>query len=257
MNILDFFLGEFSYIFLSIFLILLLILLAKFIGTYPTPLPRSENPATEKKEVIIICIIMLVYLSLYIYALSPYFVSLLGDSYIIGVVFGSIINFLIPFIYVVYKNKWTSGDLGLTSKIRSWPVVIISISSYILLGIYRFFSSEPLELYWYSLLLLLYSNAFLEEFLFRAIVQSKLERSIGQKKALIYQTILFISIHIPANIIRFTVDGSLVRFFWNFGFQFMHGAIYGLVFLKKRILRPSVICNYQTKLAGAKKIMLL
>ena len=257
MNILDFFFGDFSYIFLTILLILILILLAKFIGTYPTPLPRSENPATEKKEVIILGFIMLIYLSLYIYVFSPYLISMLGDSYIIGIIFGTFINFLIPFIYVVYKNKWVSKDLGLTNKIQSWSVVIISISSYVLLGIYSFFRSEPIELYWYSLLLLLYSNAFLEEFLFRGIVQSKLERSIGQKRAIIYQAVLFMSIHIPSNLMRFTIDGDLIRFLWNFGFQLMHGAIYGLVFLKTRSLWPAVICHYLTNWAGATILLFL
>ncbi len=257
MDILDFFLGEFSNIFLTILLILILILLTKFIGTYPTPLPRSENPATEKKEVIILWFIMLIYLSLYIYVLSPYFISMVGDSYIIGVIFGTFINFLIPLVYVVYKNKWNSRDLGLTSKIRSWSVVIISISSYLLLGIYRFFRSEPTELYWYSLLLLFYSNAFLEEFLFRAIVQSKLERSIGQKRALLYQGVLFMLIHIPANLIRFTIEGNFVRFFWSFGFQLIHGAIYGLVFLKTRSIWPAVICHYLTNWAGATILLFL
>ncbi|MBY9014697.1 MAG: CPBP family intramembrane metalloprotease [Candidatus Lokiarchaeota archaeon] len=257
MDILDFFLGEFSYIFLAILLILILILLAKFIGTYPTPFPHSENPATEKKEVIILCFLMLIYLSFFIYLLSPYFISMFGDSYIIGVIFGTFINFLIPFIYVVYKNKWTSRDLGLNSKVRSWSVGIISISSYLLLGFYSFFRSEPIELYWYSLLLLLYSNAFLEEFLFRGIVQSKLERSVGQKRAIIYQGVLFMLIHIPANLIRFTIDGNLVRFFWSFGFQLLHGVIYGLVFLKTRSLWPAVICHYLTNWAGATILLFL
>ncbi|MFW9970444.1 MAG: type II CAAX prenyl endopeptidase Rce1 family protein [Candidatus Odinarchaeota archaeon] len=37
------------------------------------------------------------------------------------------------------------------------------------------------------MLVYLYSNAFLEEFLFRGVIQSKLEKTLGQRKAIIYQ----------------------------------------------------------------------
>jgi membrane protease YdiL (CAAX protease family) len=189
--------------------------------------------------------------------LSPFFLSVFGDSFLIGIIFSTIITFLIPLIYVVYKNNWNIKDLGLTTRIQSWSVAVISILSYILLGIYSFFRSEPMGVYWYYLLLLLYSNAFLEEFLFRAIVQSKLERSIGQRRAIIYQAVLFMLIHIPSNIARFTFDGNLVRFFWNFGFQLLHGVIYGLVFMKTRSIWPGVICHYLTNWAVATILLFL
>jgi membrane protease YdiL (CAAX protease family) len=99
-------------------------------------------------------------------------------------------------------------------------------------------------MYWWFLLLLFYSNAFLEEITFRGFIQTKLEQAVAQKKALIYQAILFMLIHIPANIMRFNLDGNIARFFWNFAFQFVHGLIFGLVFLKTRNIWASVICHY-------------
>ena len=251
MELLDLFFGGFSIIFLGIFLTLILILLAKSIGHYPEPLPRSEKPKMEVLDSIIFWMINFVWLSFFIFLLNPIFINLFGDSYYIGLIVGTLINLLIPSIYVIYKDKWNVNDLALGTKVKSWPIAMYSIIFYLLFGIYNFFRLVPIQLPWYSLLLLFYSNAFLEEFFFRVIIQSKLERALGQFKAIVYQAILFMLIHIPANIIRFTMDGYLPRLIWNFGFQLMHGIIFGIIFMKTRNIWPSVICHFLNNWTGA------
>ncbi|MHA1671129.1 MAG: CPBP family intramembrane glutamic endopeptidase [Promethearchaeota archaeon] len=142
------------------------------------------------------------YLTLYIFILSPIFIDLIGDSNFISLGLGTII-YLIPLIYVRKRDQWTSKDLGSKSEVKSWAVVISSISMYVLFGIYNFFRRAPMEVYWYYLFLFFYSVAFLEEYLFRGIMQTKLEQALGQRKAVLYQAFLFILIHIPGNIMLF------------------------------------------------------
>ncbi|MFX1497047.1 MAG: lysostaphin resistance A-like protein [Promethearchaeota archaeon] len=251
MNIWDFFFGQFGYLFFFLFLIVILILLAKFIGKYPQPFPLSKNPKKEIIEAITLWGIVFTYISISIFLLSPILIKLLGDSFYIGVLFGTVINLIIPLAIVIYINKWNYTELGLSMKIESPSIVIFSIVCYLLLGIYTFFRLGRRDIYWYVLLILLYSNAFLEEFFFRAILQSKLERALGQKYAIICQGILFLLIHIPANLSRFMIDQNLIWCLWNFGFQFIHGINYGLIFMKTRNLWPSVICHYLTNWTGA------
>ncbi|MFW9785304.1 MAG: CPBP family intramembrane glutamic endopeptidase [Candidatus Heimdallarchaeota archaeon] len=250
MDIWDFFFGEFGYILFFIFLIVILLFLVKFIGKYPIPFQLSEKPKKEIKEIIFLWGIVFLYFSVSIFLLSPIFIQLIGDSFYIGVLLNTIFILIIPLAFVIYVNKWNKADFGLTNKIESPSIAIFSIISYLFLGIYCFFRLEQSEFYWYVLIILFYSNAFLEEFFFRAILQSKLERALGQKKAVIYQGILFMLIHIPGNVIRFVNDGNLIWFFWNFTFQFVHGINYGIIFMKTRNIWPSVICHYLTNWTG-------
>ena len=256
LDLYEFFLGNLSYIPLMAFLIVILVIIGKFIGKYPPPLPRSEHPRRNLIEVSIYFLFSIIYISFSVFALSPILITLVGDSYYIGLIISTIIFFLL-ILYVRYRDQWTSKDLGINSEVKSWSVALTSISLYILFGIYNFYRLVPIEMYWWFLLLLFYSNAFLEEITFRGLIQTKLEQALGQKKALIYQAILFMLIHIPANIMRFNLDGNIARFFWNFAFQLVHGLIFGLVFLKTRNIWPSVIIHYLNNWMGALIVLFL
>lgn len=256
MDLYEFFLGDFSYIPLMTFLIIILVVIGKIAGKYPPELPRTDHPKRNLIEVGIYFLFTIVYLVFSIFLLSPILISLVGDSYYIGLIISTIILFLL-IIYVRYRDHWTSKVLGINSKVKSWSVFYISISLYIVFGIYDFFRPVPIEMYWWFLLLLFYSNAFLEEITFRGFIQTKLEQALGQKKALLYQAVLFMLIHIPANIMRFNLDGNLTKFIWNFAFQFVHGLIFGLIFLKTRNIWASVICHYLNNWMGALIVLFL
>jgi membrane protease YdiL (CAAX protease family) len=246
----EFFFGEYSYIPLMIFLVVIFVIIGKFVGKFPTQLPRTEHPRRNIVEVGMYFVFMVAYLTFYIFILSPMLMSSIGDSFYAGLILSTVILFIL-LIYVRYRNHWTSKDLGLNSKVLSWSVVFVSIGLYILFGTYNFFRLEPQEINWYFLLLLFYSNAFFEEITFRGLIQTKLEQALNQKKALLYQAILFMLIHVPANIMTFNMDGNFARFGWNFAFQFVHGLIFGTVFMKTRNIWASVTCHYLNNWMGA------
>lgn len=238
---------DFNYLFLFILIPALVhILLLNFLvkcGKYPSILPRSENPRKEYIEAVIYTLIVILYLAINIFVLYGF-----SDSFYIALGFSTVIFLLIPLIYVLYRDHWTSKDLGISYKVKSRWVVIASIIIYTYFG---FTNTLTAEISWYLLLIYFYSNAFLEEFLFRGVIQSKLERAIGQKKAIIFQALLFMSIHIPVNSFHFFLDSDFIRLFSAFGFQLINGIIFGMIFLKTRNIWISVICHYLSNWFGA------
>jgi len=254
MDLSELFFGEFSIIIIGIFLIIILILLAKYVGPYPKPLPQSGTPRKDLRETILFWLVHFTWLSVVIFFLKSIFVTLIGSdlSYYFLVAIDSLILFIIPLIYVIRKNNWRLSEIGFTiTKVESWKVLVFGISAYLILGVYSFFRSPHIEMYWFALLLVLYSNAFLEEFFYRGFIQSKLERAFGQKKALIYQGVIFTLVHIPAKTIQFSIDGNLLLYLSSFFLVFLHGTIYGLIYMKTRNLWASVICHYLTNWAVA------
>ena len=177
-----------------------LIFLIKDFGEYPAPLPHSENPRKEYLETVIYTLIVIFYFVVKIFVLNRF-----TDSFYIELCFRTIIFLLIPLAYVRYRDHWTSEDLGFISKVKSPQIVIISIMIYTTFGL---INTLTIEISWYLLLIYFYSNAFLEEFLFRGVIQSKLERASGQKKAIICQAFMFMLIHIPVNRYNFLLDNN-------------------------------------------------
>ncbi len=226
----------------ALFFILFLSLLIK-LGKYPAPLPRSKNPRNELIEAGIYTLIVIIYLILNIFVLNP-----ISDFFYITLGLSTIIYLFAPLIYTHYKDHWTIKDLGINSKVKSWRVVVVSIIIYTYIG---FLNTFRTEISLYLLLILFYSNIFLEEFLFRGIIQSKLERALGQKKAIIYQGLLFMLIHIPVNTFQFSLDGKFLRFFSQFGFQLINGIAFGLIYLKTRNIWVPIICHYLNNWLGA------
>ncbi|TFG20889.1 MAG: CPBP family intramembrane metalloprotease [Promethearchaeota archaeon] len=94
-------------------------------------------------------------------------------------------------------------------------------------------------------------NAFIEEFFHRAIIQSKLERALGQKKAIFYHGIIFALCHIPGLAIYSLLYADLIWFLWNFMFMFFCGILFGIVFMKTRNLLPAVIFHYMHSWTGS------
>jgi len=213
------------------------------LGEYPTPLPISQNPKKEYIEAVTYTLIAILYFTLDIFILSRF-----NNSLGITLIFSTIMLLLIPSIIANYRDQWTSKDFGFTSEVKSKGIVILGILFYAIFG---FKNTFMVEVPWYLLLSLIYSNAFLEEFLFRGIIQSKLERAIGQKKAIIFQGIFFMSVHIPVNCFNFFLDGNSLRLISAFLFQLINGFIFGLIFMKTRNLWISVICHYLNNWFGA------
>lgn len=226
----------------ALFYTIILYLLIK-IEKYPDPLPRSKYPRNELIEAVIYTLIVIICLTLKIFVLNPIF-----DFFYITLGLNTIIFLFMPLIYTHYKDHWTIKDLGINSKIKSWQVGVISIIIYTYVGLYN---TLFIEISLFFLVFYFYSNAFLEEFLFRGVIQSKLERALGQKKAIIYQGLLFMLIHIPVNTFHLSLDGKLLMFFSRFGFQLINGIAFGLIYLKTRNIWVPIVCHYLNNWFGA------
>lgn len=88
---------------------------------------------------------------------------------------------------------------------------------------------------------------FLEEFLFRGVIQSKLERALGQNKGWFYAGIVFGLIHIPTNFfgpLWEAGDASIIAGLLLLVGQIMNGWWYGIAYTKTRSLIPCIIMHY-------------
>ena len=100
-----------------------------------------------------------------------------------------------------------------------------------------------------SLAFAVYQPAFTEEFLFRVILQGKLERALGQNKAWFYSGILFGLIHVPVDFFgpQWYSHGEsfLAAFILLFG-QITAGWIFGLIYSKTRSIFPGMLAHFMT-----------
>lgn len=116
----------------------------------------------------------------------------------------SIPYFLLPYFLVVSPGEWKASNLGLSLINKSWSVTVSAVlvgpgsGSVAYLTGQSNTSIQVLSLG--ELLLLLYNNAFLEEFFHRGIIQSLLERSVGQAKAILLGGILFGLTHLAFDV---------------------------------------------------------
>ena len=115
---------------------------------------------------------------------------------------------VVPLFFVLLVKKWTAKDLGF-----SMP------------------SGRSV-------------TAFVEEFFFRAIIQGKIERAVGQNKAWFYSGILFGLAHLTTNIFVRGLDigpGVLELIA-----QIIAGWTFGIIYMKTRSLLPSFVAHYIT-----------
>jgi len=243
-------------IIIGIALAIILILLFKFIGNYPEPLPSIKDQKEEIRDVIIIWILFTIYVVIFIFVFRTLFPNSWSELYISSHIVLTFF-FLIPLWYIIRKDKVDWRELGLTKKVESWPVAFFGIAGYIIIGFLSFFLLDPMNVNLISLILLIYSNAFLEEFIFRGVIQTKLERATDQRKALLHQGIIFVLIHIPYDIFLYSIMGDLLYVVLLFILQFIHGLIYGLIFMKTRNLFARVICHFLTNWTGATILLFL
>ena len=99
----------------------------------------------------------------------------------------------------------------------------------------------------FFLVISLYSTVFLEEFLFRGVIQSKLERALGLHKGWFYGGIIFGLMHIPTNFfgpLWEAGDASILTGFFLLIGQIMNGWWFGITYTKTRSLIPCLILHY-------------
>jgi membrane protease YdiL (CAAX protease family) len=227
--------------------LLLLVLWAVYrrLGPFPPPLEPTQKPRRETSEVL----------------------ALYTISFILGVIFwiwglpdvpimaGVSLNlrfFVIMILTTILEfgvHRRNLRNLGLVGFAKTGVRVAVFLIIFTLFwGALRFFlvpSTDPagplLFLYW------LLTPAFFEEWEFRAIYQTKLERSIGQERAWITSGVMFGLFHIPTD---------FFGYFWEMGghdpifsilalcLQLLLGFILGVVFTKTRSIWPVIAAHF-------------
>jgi len=238
---------------ISILLAVAWVLHAK-IGKYPEPLPSSENSKREIWEVVFLWAVHFAIMSIFAYLVIS--VGIFGypsdpyssESFIVWAVVNTVPGLAIPLLFVLLVNNWNArDDLGLTTKIQQkqvWIYVIL-VQVILIMGSLIFVRPKPAPVFF--LIMSLYTPAFLEEFLYRGVLQSKLERAIGQNKGWFYGGIVFGLAHIPSNFfapLLLAGDPNIVAGMLLLGGQIVNGWWLGITYTKTRSLMPCIIIHY-------------
>jgi membrane protease YdiL (CAAX protease family) len=227
----------------------LILILHKWIGRYPVPFLKSPDPKREIKEVLLLWSLAVIFPILRMFFISPWLSKVTDQGFILELFYVPVVATIyiaIPLFFVI-RGKWSSAELGLKWTVNSWSVTVFAVTLGAISGLTAFISnqavvsSEPIPLG--TLILLLFNNDFIEEFFHRGIIQSKLERAIGQHKAILWGGILFGLTHIAFDIYTLSETGILFVIF-AFVLQTMLGWLLGIIYMKTRSLWPGIACHF-------------
>ncbi|NHJ01798.1 MAG: CPBP family intramembrane metalloprotease [Candidatus Heimdallarchaeota archaeon] len=227
-----------------------------FFAQSPAELDKTDNPRQALTIIFLLFVCQFLYFALSIWVLTPIFENLGIDYYYISTIFSTIFFLILPIIILTSKShdNFSLKEIGFSVRHLNKNqiyVILIAFAGYFVYGILRVLLLAPSESFWWVIIvLMLYSNAFVEEVFGRGFIQLKLERVYGINRALILQTLLFVLIHIPSNLYRYIQYPDLLNLIINFLFQAIHGVVYGLLYWKTRSIYPSVIVHYLTNWMG-------
>jgi membrane protease YdiL (CAAX protease family) len=226
-------------------LLIVLWIVYKRLGPFPPPLEPVQKPRRELSEIIVLYAIS--------FSLSVIFWTWgLPDVPIMPGVFLTLRFFAIMILTVILEfgvHRRNPRDLGLIGFARTGARIAVFLVFFtVVWGFLKFFlapSTDPagplLFLYW------LLTPAFFEEWEFRSVYQTKLERSIGPERAWIASGLMFGLFHIPTD---------FFGYFWQLGgqdplfsvlslcLQTLFGFILGIVFTKTRSIWPVIAGHF-------------
>jgi len=160
----------------------------------------------------------------------------------------AVIYLVIPLTIMLRINHWDIRDLGFRWGVESLDVAIYAVGFGFISGSTAYFTGQAnigIDLLpWEALILLLFNNAFLEEFYYRGVIQNLLERASGQAIAIIVGGILFGLIHLLFDVsVLFQTQGPLAVVL-SVALQTMAGWLFGIIYMKTRSLWPGIACHY-------------
>lgn len=225
------------------------LLLRFVVGKYPAQLPESKDRRREILESIGLWAAVSIALTLAVFIIpenelnNPTPQVVLKTNLLLSPFW-----VLIPLFVVVKINKWGMEDLGFT-KPRSRSVTIFAIAIMVLLGLLQFIDPGFRPMPSWLVMMSLYQPAFTEEFLFRGVIQGKLERALGQNKAWFYSGIMFGLMHASVNFFgqQWYLHGeSILNAVVLLLVQTIAGWSFGIMYMKSRSLLPSAIAHFLT-----------
>ena len=225
-------------------------LLHRSVGRYPESWPRSDAPGRDLRLVLLLWFVAMAVPLLRMLIFTPWLeVVLPGRTMreLVQLPFLSLPYLLLPLLLVRKRHSWSRDELGLAWRVRSPATALFALGFGLVSGGVPLLTGqavigiEPLPLG--GLILLLYNNDFLEEFFHRGVMQSLLERALGQKPAIIWGGILFGLTHLAFDIERLAAAG--IAFVLSaLLLQTLAGWFLGIVYMKTRSLWPGVACHY-------------
>jgi len=230
---------------------LLIWLVHSGIGAYPEPLPRSARHRRELGQALLLWVIALLTPILMSEVVSPWLGRLVPNhtvALLLEAALRSLPLLALPAFLTLKVNGWSARDLGLTWRSRSSSVAIYAVCVGLGSGGIAYATGQSnisIELLPAAeLLLLVYSNAFLEEFAYRGAIQSLLERAAGQKAAIWLGGILFGLVHVAFDVRMLLESGGAAIVFFAVLLQTMAGWLFGIIYMKTRTLWPGIVCHY-------------
>jgi len=224
--------------------------LHRWIGAYPPPLPRSPQPQRAAAMAVLLWLTALGVESLRVVPLTPWLERTVPDRTLrelAQVPLLSLPYLALPLV-VVRSAGWSARDLGLVLAPRSRGVAMFAVAFGVLGGAVPFLTGQSVMGYDplppAVFVLLLYSNGFLEEFFHRGVIQSALERALGQGRAVLWGGVLFGLTHMAFDVSRLLDTQGLVAVGLAMVLQGMAGSLFGIIYIKTRSLWPGVACHY-------------
>jgi len=232
--------------------------LHRWIGKYPPPLPESRDRGRELREVLLLWLVAVAVPVLRIYVIAPWLERALSDRTLrelVNVPLLSLPYLALPLYVCVRQHRWTAKDLGLVWRVRSRSVAVFAVAFGVLSGSVPILTGQAVmgfdPLPAGEFLLLVYTNSFLEEFYHRGVIQSKLERALGQGRAVLWGGVLFGLTHVAFDVSRLMATQGLVAVLLTVLLQSMAGWFFGIVYMKTRSLWPGIACHYSVNWLSA------
>lgn len=228
-------------------------LLDRDIDPYPPPLTPSPRPRHEITVVIVLWGMAMGVNALRMLAINPYLTATAVHPTVREMIYLPLVTlfFLVIPLYISLKmDRYSLPDLGLRWQSRSTKMVIFALVFGAISGTVAFWTGQTvvgvLAPSAGALLLLIYNNAFVEEFFYRCVIQNRLERVTNQRLAILIAALLFAATHILLDIQMRGVagEGGWSGVLYTLMMQTLGGCLLGLIFIKTRTLWPGVVCHY-------------
>lgn len=228
----------------------LTLLFHKIIGKYPEPLEKLREDNKEIGEAFLVWVIQFLLISwvvlagIYLPAVFPGF-KIHAD---ITISITLLSSFVLPFIFLRgWKEGYERKAFGL-SKPRDSKATLYLIGIYFLFAFITFLIVGGNEISIVALLWGVVTPSLSEELISRAVITSKLERSLSINKAWIIGGILFGLLHIPNDFLGYfwfnTFNQNFLVALGGLLVQIGTGWMFAITYIKTRSIIPSVIGHY-------------
>ena len=221
-------------------------------GPYP---PRLSPASDERREILEIAALFLLSIASTAYgilvfrdvvAFNPVVLRLGERGLTFVFVLGAVTAVLLPVTLELGVRGRSLRDLGVRLPVN-WRPALLLVGMGVVLGAAPLAFGRPAPRSIFALLLALYAPVFEEEFLYRGVIQSKLERVVPQERAWIVAGVLFGLSHVPNDFFGpfwLTSGGDPLVAVLRLAEQTAAGLLYGLLYTKSRTLAAPILAHY-------------